>query len=193
MLRKALVVPPGPPIEVEPRSSSAGIGRFAADAAAPGPGDVELNFVYSGGQRYFVGGRFVEVGAGQLSLFWGALPHQISALEPATEYMYARVPLVTLMSYNLPSPFLRKLLGGEVLVDAHSPQWEAELTRRWVTDRASGDSAALRASALEIEARLRRLSAKRQQRAAPRAPEHKARGQIEAITAFLADHYQGDV
>jgi len=189
MLQKAAVVP----IQLEPQASCAGFGAFTAEADARGHGDIELNFVYSGGLRYFVGGRFVEVGPGVLSLFWGALPHHISALEPGTEYMYARVPWVTLLRYDLPSAFVRKLLGGDVVVDPQSPSWEAELTRRWVADHNSGDPAALRACELEIEARLRRFAAKRQQRAATRSAEHKARRQVEAVTAFLAENYQDDI
>lgn len=160
---------------------------------APAHGDVELNFVYGGGLRYFMGGRFIDVGSGTLSVFWGALPHQIVEVEPKSEFMYVRVPLVTLLRWNLGSAFVRKVLGGEVVIDPQSPAWDADLTRRWITDASSADPVLLHSCELEVEARLRRLAAKRQQKAAPRSPEHKARKQVEAITAFLAENYKDDI
>jgi AraC family transcriptional regulator, melibiose operon regulatory protein len=177
----------------EASAPRAGFGGSAATPNTWAHGDLELNFVYSGSLRYFMGGRFVEVGAGALSLFWAALPHHIVEVEPQTEFMYARLPLVTLLSWNLPTSFVRKVLGGDIVIDAPSPGWDAELTRRWVADRARADPASLRACELEVEARLRRFSAKRQQRAAPRSPHHKARRQIEAITAFLSENYRDDI
>jgi AraC family transcriptional regulator, melibiose operon regulatory protein len=180
-------------IQPEMPAFSAGFGSAAAMQDAPPHGDLELNFVYAGGLRYFMGGRFVDVGVGALSVFWGALPHQIVEVEPKTEFMYARLPLITLLSWNLSNTFVRKVLGGEVVVDPQSPSWDAELTRRWVADQAGAEPATLLASELEVQARIRRLAAKRQQKAAPRSPEHKARRQVEAVTAFLAENYKDDI
>jgi AraC-like DNA-binding protein len=189
MLQRAAVAT----LHVEPQGLSAGLGNAVPMQDAPAHGDLELNFVYSGGVRYFMGGRFVELGPGALSVFWGALPHQIVEAEPKTELMYARVPLATLLRWELGSAFLRKVLGGEVVVDQQSSGWDAELTRRWVADMASGEASALRTCELEVEARLRRLAAKRQQKTAPRSAEHKARRQVEAITTFLADNNKDDI
>ncbi|HVY27323.1 MAG TPA: helix-turn-helix domain-containing protein [Polyangiaceae bacterium] len=158
----------------------------------PAHGDLELIFVYRGNLCYFVGGRFVDVGAGALAAFWGALPHQIVESDPDTELMSLRVPLSTLLRFNLSSSFVRKVLGGELVADLQSPGWDADLTRRWLADVGSADSSTLRTCELEVEARLRRLSAKRASKAAPRS-EHKARRQVEAITAFLAENYRDDI
>lgn len=180
-------------LQLEPTESHAGMGSAELLQHAPAHGDVELNFIYSGALRYFMGGRFVDVGAGTLAVLWGALPLQVFELHPQTEVMYVRVPLVTLLRYELPTSFVRKLLGGDVLTDGQSASWDGELTRRWVTDHRSAEPASLRACELEIEARLRRLASRRQQRVAPRSPEHKARRQVEAITAFLAANYNDDI
>jgi len=180
-------------LPVEPQGLAAGLGITAPMQEAPAHGDVELNFVYGGGLRYFMGGRFVDVGPGTLSVFWGALPHQIVEVEPKSEFMYVRVPLVTLLRWNLGSAFVRKVLSGEVVVDPQSPAWDADLTRRWIADVGSADPVLLHSCELEVEARLRRLAAKRQQKAAPRSAEHKARKQVEAITAFLFENYKDDI
>ncbi len=180
-------------IQAEPSGLVAGIGISVPMQDAPAHGDLELNFVYTGGLRYFMGGRFVDVPAGSLSVLWGALPHQIVEVEPKTEFMYARVPLVTLLRWNLGSAFVRKVLAGEIVIDPQSPSWDADLTRRWVADVGGADPVTLRTCELEVEARLRRLAAKRQQKSAARSVEHKARRQVEAITAFLAENYKEDI
>lgn len=180
-------------VEVGPPGTFATFGEATPMREQPAHGDLELNFVYSGRLGYFMGGRFVDIAAGALSVFWGALPHQVVESEPATELMQARLPLATLLRWGLPAAFVRKVLGGEVVIDAQSPAWDAELTRRWVADSSSGDPNALHICELELEARLRRLAAKRQQKSAPRSPEQKPRRQVEAITAFLAENYKDDI
>jgi AraC-like DNA-binding protein len=189
MSQRAVAVP----IQPEPQGVDAGLGVAAPMRNGHSHGDLELNFVYGGGLRYFMGGRFVEVGAGALSVFWGALPHQIVEVEAKTEFMYARVPLVTLLRWNLGNAFVRKVLSGEIVTDPQSPSWDADLTRRWIADVSSSDPSMLRTCELEVEARLRRLAAKRQQKSASRSVEQKARRQVEAITAFLAENFKEDI
>jgi AraC-like DNA-binding protein len=181
------------PLQSEPFGVRAGMGVSAPMQATHTHGDLEVNFVYSGLVRYFIGGRFVELTPGSLSVFWAAMPHQIVEVEPNTDFMFVHVPLVTLLRWSLGSAFVRKVLAGEVVVDPQSPAWDAELTRRWVLDMDSADPITLRTCELEVEARLRRLAWKRQQKTAPRASEHKARRQVEAITAFLAENYKDDI
>ena len=177
----------------EPLGLVAGLADAAPMQERVAHGDLELSFVYRGSLCYFVGGRFVEMGAGTLAVFWGALPNQIVESEPDTELMYLRVPLGTLLRWGLNPTFVRKVLAGELVADPQSPSWDADLTRRWLSDVGSQDSSTLRICELEVEARLRRLSAKRLQRTAPRLPEHKGRRQVEAITAFLSESYRDDI
>ncbi len=189
MPQKAAVIP----IRSELPATRAGVASAARLRESPTHPHIELNFLYSGAARYFVGGRFLELGAGTLAVFWGALPRQVVEREPDTQLMFARVPLAAVLGYDLAGSFTRKLLGGELLIDPQAPSHDAEPTRRWAADHASGDAALLRACDLEIEARLRRLSAKRQQRLAPRSPEHKARRQVEGDAAFLAESYRESI
>lgn len=174
------------------------LGLQAGLLAAPArPGraqrSVELNFVYAGSARYFMGGGFVQLAAGTLAVFWGAFPHQLIELQPKTELMYLRLPLASVLRFGLASSFLRKLFDGDVVTDAQNGAWDAALTRRWLADLAGNDRSALHTCELEVEARLRRLAGRRQQKSASRPPEHKAGQQVEAITAFLAAHRQDDI
>lgn len=180
-------------LTTEPPALVAGMGVAEPMKEAEPHGELEVNFVYGGALRYFMGGRFVEVPAGSLSIFWGAMPHQLLEAEPKTEFMFVHVPLVRLLRWNLSSTFLRKLLAGELVADPQSSAWDGELTRRWVADARAGDSGALHICELEVEARLRRLASKRQYKAAPRSVEQKAQKQVEAITAFLAESYREDI
>jgi AraC-like DNA-binding protein len=180
-------------LDTEPRGLAAGLGVAAAKREGQPHGELELNFVYEGGLRYFVGGRFVDVPAGSLTVFWAAMPHQIVEVLPRTEFMFLHVPLSTLLRYNLGGTFVRKVLAGEVVVDPQSPAWDAELTRRWVADASGSDPITWRTCELEVEARLRRLAWKRQHKTAPRSTENKAQKQVEAITAFLAESYRDDI
>ena len=180
-------------LTTEPQGLVAGMGVAAPMKEAEPHGELELNFVYEGALRYFMGGRFVELPAGSLSVFWGAMPHQLLEAEPKTEFMYVHVPLVSLLRWNLSSTFLRKLLAGELVSDPQSSGWDGELTRRWVADARAGDAGALHICELEVEARLRRLTAKRQYKSAPRSVEQKAQRQVEAITTFLAESYREDI
>jgi AraC-like DNA-binding protein len=184
---------PAAALDTEPQGLAAGWGGAAAKKDGQQHGELELNFVYTGGLRIFIGGRFVDVPAGSLSMFWAAMPHQVVEVLPKTEFMFLHVPLSRLLRYGLPGPFLRKVLAGEVVVDAQSPAWDAELTRRWVADVNGTEPVAWRTCELEVEARLRRLAWKRQQKTAARAAENKAQKQVEAITAFLAESYRDDI
>lgn len=180
-------------VQTEPQSVFAAFADATPMREQPAHGDFELVFVYSGALSYFMGGRFVDIPAGSLAVFWGALPHQIVEAERDSTLMHARVPLATVLRWGLPTSFVRKVLAGEVVLDAQSPAWDADLTRRWVADSTSGDVSTQHICELEVEARLRRLAAKRQQKAAPRSADQKSRKQVEAITAFLSENYKDDI
>ncbi len=130
--------------------------------------------------------------AGTLAMFWAALPHRLLELEPQSELIHLELPLSLLWRLQLSSSFARKVLAGELIIDSQGPVWDGELVRRWLEDIAGGEASALRATELEIEARLRRCAARRH-RAAERAPLQPARRQVEMIAAFLSRNYRGDI
>jgi AraC family transcriptional regulator, melibiose operon regulatory protein len=180
-------------IPIESQGLSAGVGAPAPMQDLRTHGDIVINFVGSGAVRYFMGGRFVEIASGALAVFWAAMPHQLVEVEPKSELIWVHVPLVTVLRWGLGGAFMRKVLAGEVVIDSQSPSWDGELTRRWISDVQSADPVTLRTCELEVEARMRRLAWKRQHKTAPRSVEHKARRQVEAITAFLAESYKDDI
>lgn len=180
-------------LETTPPLPSAGIVSAPQQRPSATHAELELCFVYGGAARYFIGGRFVSLNAGTLGVFWAALPHRLLELTPGSELLHLELPLQTLWRWNLGRAFVRKLLAGELVVDAHGPAWDGELTRGWRADLASGDPALVRACELEIEARVRRLACRRQQRSAEHTAAQAARRQVEAIAAFLGSNYREDI
>lgn len=168
-------------------------GSVSAPARRPTASHAELELCFaSGAATYFCGGRFVRQPAGTLAVFWAGLPHCLLELEAESELIHLELPLSVLWRLQLGGAFARKVLAGELVIDSQSPAWDCEVARRWLEDMAGGEASALRAGELEIEARLRRLAARRQ-RAAKRAPLQPARRQVEMIAAFLSRNYRSDI
>ena len=171
----------------------AGMGEPWPMRASHAHGDLELNFVYRGRVRYFIGGKFVEVPSQCLAIFWAAVPHQIIEVEEPSEFMWLTVPLVTLLRWDLGNAFMRRLLNGDVLLDPTDQPWDGDFTRRWLGDLTDRDAVAGRTVELEVEARLRRLAFQRNQKTAVKLSDHKNRQRVEAITAYLGQHYRDEL
>jgi AraC-like DNA-binding protein len=151
-------------------------------------GDLEVNYVFAGATRYFLGGKFVELTNGSFAAFWAAMPHRVVTCSHQAEYMWLSVPLPTLLRWDLGDQFLHRALGGEVFLDAGAPG-DAEITRRWIDDLWSGEPFRIRTVELEVEARLRRLLSSSRGTGGP-ARAKKALERIESIAAFLDSHYR---
>jgi AraC-like DNA-binding protein len=176
----------------DPRTShgfGAGMGDRAPMPSVHAHGDLEVNYVFAGSTRYFLGGRFIELRKGSFAAFWAALPHQVVTCSRDTEYMWLSVPLSTLLRWDLGDAFLHRALAGEVLLDATGAPADAALTRRWIDDLVGGEPFRIRTVELEVEARLRRLLFS-SPGAELRVPGKKALERIEGIAAFLDRHYR---
>jgi AraC-like DNA-binding protein len=140
-----------------------------------------------------VGGRFVRLLPGTLAVFWAALPHRLLELASGAELVHLELPLSVVWRWQLGNAFVRRLLAGELVIDPQSPTWDRELTRRWLEDVAGAERSALRCCELEVEARVRRVAFRRQQRSAERAVASAAQRQVEAIAGFLSRNYRDDI
>jgi AraC-like DNA-binding protein len=178
--------------QADPRTShgfNAAMGDPYPMPSVHAHGDLEVNYIFSGSTRYFLAGRFVDLPEHSFSAFWAAMPHQVVACSESSQYMWLSVPLATLLRWNLGHAFLRRVLGGEVLLEATGPTWDAELTRRWIDDLHSNEPLRLRTVELEVEARLRRLLLSSHDTEG-RVLGRKAQDQVEAIASYLNSHYQ---
>ncbi|HEY0008305.1 MAG TPA: AraC family ligand binding domain-containing protein, partial [Tepidisphaeraceae bacterium] len=145
-------------------------------------GDVECNFVVQGRTHYFLGGRFVDVLPGRLSIFWGGTPHRLIRSEQGTTLFWMTLPLTWFMRCRLPAHVMQQLLAGRMLSDASPPLalLDTLMLQRWAQDF-SPRSTTRESALLEIEARLQRLSGGAQRTSAPLADA----GHVEILAAFM--------
>jgi AraC family transcriptional regulator, melibiose operon regulatory protein len=159
--------------------------------------EIELNYLTSGSLRYLLGGRKVEVRANQLTAFWACVPHQVLSFSGLTEYFVMTIPLAWLLQWRLPESVSQSLLHGRVILEedegvSRDDQARFEL---WTGDLAGASDERIRACALEVEARLRRLSVS--SKTAPLRVDRRAGavvpvqdlGCAEEMASYIALHF----
>lgn len=122
--------------------------------------EVELNLLQSGWVTYLLGGRKVRIEAGQLSVFWAAIPHQIIEFGTATEYFVATIPFAWFLQCKLPDNFVQPLLHGDALSEqtTHRGRSDRDLFGQWEADLKQPLKETKAIVMLEMQARLLRLA-----------------------------------
>lgn len=92
---------------------------------------VEVNFVYRGSIEYRMQGHTVRLGAGDLALFWGGLPHQVTDVSEDAYYIAIHLPLMHFFRLRLPPALTHKLIHGATLVNAEPDATDQDIFRRW--------------------------------------------------------------
>lgn len=100
---------------------------------------IEVNFFQSGAASYLFDGREIAVGKGDFVLFWGAVPHQVVAVEPDTRFSCVYIPLTMLLTSQLGVDFKHALLGGGFLAIDTLPGLDGPLMDQIHMDSAPGD------------------------------------------------------
>ncbi|WP_232662862.1 helix-turn-helix domain-containing protein [Pseudonocardia sp. TRM90224] len=119
--------------------------------------DLEINFVAEGGSMvYLFGGEPVEVGPGDLAVFWAALPHQVVA-SSVSKGFWVHVPFGTFLGWGLPEAATGRLLSGPPLISTRHALADRATFDRWVADFDSRNPERARIAMLEIEAQIRRV------------------------------------
>lgn len=122
--------------------------------------EVELNFLSSGWLTYLFGGKVRRAEAARWTAFWAAVPHQIVDHGDQREYFVVTIPLGYFLGLRLPDHFVQALVRGEII--SIEPDCSADLTMQrladWESDFASATETDYRATLLEIEAQVRRIS-----------------------------------
>jgi AraC-like DNA-binding protein len=160
--------------------------------------EIELNLLNHGAIHYLLGGHQITIKAGQLAVFWAAIPHQIIGSVDHAEYFVATIPLAWFLQCQFPEPFVHAVLHGRVLFDpnAGAVRGDVELFRQWARDVRDADPARRRLVLLEMEARLLRfaLSEAAHSRADRPPPPHAPPGmgglkRVEEMARFIARNY----
>ncbi len=160
--------------------------------------EVELNFLEAGTVTYLLGGKKVQLVAGRLSAFWGAIPHQIIAYGNEPAYFVGTIPLPWFLQWRLPRHFVQLLLQGELITEKEDDRafFDAHLFARWVDDLMTRNAEFERSVLLEMEARLIRLAGSIAAvgpvvATGERGPAASRSGlsKVEQMACFIAEHY----
>lgn len=163
-----------------------------------------MGFLFRGASHLNFGGHVEKIGAKQLHLIWGAVPHQTTWLAPRTSFGVVSIPLSWFVSWNLPGEFVQRVLGGGFIrePDPSSRAVADELLMlQWERDLAPGHSETSQKVALmEVEARLMRLaeavlstgSVEPIPHPSPVHP-HVPGESIDKMTNYIAAHFQDPI
>ena len=152
--------------------------------------ELELNYVSSGGIVYSFGGSHTRVVAGQVALFWAAMPHQIVVLEEPARFSWVTLPLALFLHWRLPSAFVSQVLHGRpVVVPGAEVGAEIVQFQQWQADLASAQVEQQTIVILELEARLRRMALAHSGRGEDGGAASGARSKAEHMAQFIAAHY----
>jgi AraC family transcriptional regulator, melibiose operon regulatory protein len=158
--------------------------------------EIEMNFLETGWVTYLMGGRQVRIEAGQLSVFWAVLPHQVIDCGDEPEYFVATLPLSWFLQCKLPEAFVQSLLSGQMKTenDPQRAEADSQLFGEWATDL-NGPHAGLREAVLmEMEARLLRMALEKAASAPPKTASRIAASEggfnkAEQMAQLIARRY----
>ncbi len=157
--------------------------------------DIEVFFLQSGWITYLIGGQKVTVKMGNISLFWGAIPHQIVDSCNDSQYVVATIPLQVFLQWQLPENFVQALMQGQLLSEVSTNHLEVDigLFERWCADLAETKHNNEQAVLLEIQARLTRMaSALPAQSVTPRI-SNTSLTKVEQMACYVSQNYRQKV
>lgn len=100
---------------------------------------VEVNYIVRGWAHYRMSGHEVRFQAGELALFWGGLPHQLSDASEDLIYAGGHLPLVHFFRLRLPQNVQSRLMQGATLVTRATDASDPLNFERWNRYARSGD------------------------------------------------------
>jgi AraC-like DNA-binding protein len=154
--------------------------------------DVEVNCMVAGSIRYFMAGRFHELRAGEIGIFWAGMPHQSLEKSADADGVWVCLPLLWLLRSRHTSRLVDELFKGR-LVRYGAPPSSREQFAHWLRDFRNGDEALRDVVAREIEAHLMRISLALQPDAGGDWRAFGPYRRIGEITAYLARNYNHDI
>ncbi|MEO6760393.1 MAG: helix-turn-helix domain-containing protein, partial [Saprospiraceae bacterium] len=122
--------------------------------------EAELTFLHSGRLVCQMNGKAVTLLSGQLSLFWGGIPHRWLEWSDDLSFKVICLPMDFVVGLGLPPSFLSSLLHGKLLVEKNPEEkvMDEILMSKWEDGLGQKKTLLPAICRLEIEARLRRLA-----------------------------------
>jgi AraC-like DNA-binding protein/mannose-6-phosphate isomerase-like protein (cupin superfamily) len=118
---------------------------------------IELNFVTEGAMTYWFDGRELTVSAGRLAIFWGMIPHQVTAIAGPTRFVCLYVPMSVFLGLPTLSRLREAIFRGAVVEALDIKPYDRDIFLRWRDELLSGDEALEQIVRDELTARVRRL------------------------------------
>ncbi len=161
--------------------------------------EVELGLIEEGSMTYLFGSGKTRIEAGQFTVFWGAIPHQLIQCPRSTIWHWLTIPLAWFLQWQLPEILARKILHGEILFDGGPSRVSADLAlfNQWHLDLKENSTERRKLVLLEAEARLRRLAismtsrkaSNKRQRPSLSPMNREGLGKVEKMACFIAEHH----
>jgi AraC-like DNA-binding protein/mannose-6-phosphate isomerase-like protein (cupin superfamily) len=126
----------------------------------PGPhmhSQIELNFVLEGRMTYWFDGRELAASAGRLVLFWGMIPHQVTAIAEPTRFVCLYVPMSVFLGLPALSRLREAMFRGAVIEALDIKAYDRDIFLRWRDELLSGDDQIEQIVRDELTARVRRI------------------------------------
>jgi AraC family transcriptional regulator, melibiose operon regulatory protein len=167
----------------------------------PGPhmhSQVELNFVLSGSMTYWFDGRILTLSAGQLTLFWGMIPHQVTECDEGTTFVVLYVPMAVFLELPTLSALRAAIFRGAVIEALDIKHYDTDMFNRWREDLLEGDSQLEQIVKDELTARVRRLDragwhdlrdvSPLAGQGTPLGHDHDRALKVEGMAQFIGEH-----
>ncbi len=170
----------------------------------PGPhmhSQIELNFVLEGRMTYWFDGRELAVDAGRLVLFWGMIPHQVTAVQKPTRFVCLYVPMSVFLGLPALSHLREAMFRGAIIEALDIRPYDTDVFKRWREELLSGDDQVEQIVRDELSARVRRIDREgwRDLRdlaeALPHTPNHDAERalHIEKMSRYVGENARDDI
>ena len=164
----------------------------------PGPhmhSQIEINFVLEGGMTYWFDGREVFVSSGRLVIFWGMIPHQVTATLGPTRFVCLYVPMAVFLALPTLSRLREAMFRGAMIEALDIRSFDRDIFQRWREELLSGDMQLEQIVRDELTARVRRIDLegwcdlRDLAKASPNAASHDTERalHVEKMTRFIGD------
>lgn len=162
---------------------------------------VEVNFLYRGTIEYHMQGATVRLAAGDLALFWGGLPHQVTDVSDDAFYIAIHLPLLHFFRLRLPSDLTHKLIHGATLVSTEADATDPQSFDLWARYMASGSVKRREHAIDELLLRIDRMQFEPFRLVAPAGLAAGESGPIDmqgfqnigSICAFISENFREDI
>lgn len=157
---------------------------------------VELNLLLQGSMELWFDNQRFTLGAGELVLFWGMLPHQVTACSDDAQFVVIHAPMALFLNLSRPCALREALFAGELIKADKILSYEQEQLLQWRTDILQPGGTSQKILEEEVSARIRRiisdgwtrLSAAESRSGVQKQGGHERLQAVESMTRFIFEN-----